>query len=79
MGTEEYQVCDKCHKEKSIDEFDILKYNGKQYHIHTCKKCRYEIRKAKKNALVIKRNAGGQEMGRKPKQIPGRRLAEKPH
>ena len=51
MGTGEYQVCDKCHKEKSIDEFDILKYNGKQYHIHTCKKCRYEIRKAKKNAL----------------------------
>ena len=26
MGTGEYQVCDKCHKEKSIDEFDIIKY-----------------------------------------------------
>ena len=37
MGTEECQVCDKCHKEKPIDEFEILKRDGKQYHIHTCK------------------------------------------
>ena len=37
MGTEECQVCDKCHKEKPIDELEILKRDGKQYHIHTCK------------------------------------------
>lgn len=51
METEERQVCNKCHKEKPIDEFDILKYNGNPYHIHTCKKCRYEMRKERKNAL----------------------------
>ena len=28
MGTEECQVCDKCHKEKPIDEFEILKRDG---------------------------------------------------
>lgn len=51
MSEIEFRECDKCHKKKPIDEFEIIKSNEKSYHIHTCKKCRYEMRKGQKNAL----------------------------
>ena len=51
MSKIEFRECDKCHVKKPIDEFEIIKSNEKSYHIHTCKKCRYKMRKEQKNAL----------------------------